>query len=182
MLQEMFTIRRGLELSLIGNAGASAQESSVWLSQIEKLHSSLESLSNDLSPLYLEESLPLALQSVLEARQISPKLTLSLPTQWHYESPERSRVILTAFHELLSIAKLDRATSLQVELRTEAGWSQLTVRMIYADALTAKEVHRSQEAIYLSRSFRYLVAGHCFFQREGQMLNWVFRWKSSRKG
>ena len=107
----MFTIRRGLELSLIGNAGVSAQESKVWLSQIERLHRSLETLSNDLSPLYLEESLSLAIQSVLETdRQIPPNLnlTLSLPAQWHYESPERSRVILTAFHELLRIAKPDR--------------------------------------------------------------------------
>jgi len=183
MLQEMFTIRRGLELSLIGNAGASAQESEVWLSQMEKLHSSLETLSNDLSPLYLEDSLPLAIQSVLEAeRQILPQMTLSLPAQWHYEAPERSRIILTAFHELIRLAKPDRGTSLRVGLEAEAGWNQLTVQWVYADLLTAREVCSSREAAYLSRAFQYLAAGQCFFQREGLILKWFFRWKPSRKG
>ncbi|MBF2072279.1 MAG: hypothetical protein IGS50_00730 [Synechococcales cyanobacterium C42_A2020_086] len=65
VLQELFTMRRCLELVSLETGEAADQQRHVWLAQVETLHQSLERLGFQLSPPYVEDSLPLAIQALL---------------------------------------------------------------------------------------------------------------------
>ncbi|MBF2003244.1 MAG: hypothetical protein IGS38_21290 [Synechococcales cyanobacterium M58_A2018_015] len=65
VLQELFTMRRCLELDSLETGEAADQQRHVWLAQVETLHQSLERLGFQLSPPYVEDSLPLAIQALL---------------------------------------------------------------------------------------------------------------------
>jgi len=106
LLQESLAMRRSIELLLGDSCQISLQSVRDWLKGIETFHNSLGQLSDRLSPPYVEESLPLAIQYLLELWQTyNPKLNIQieLPGDWRDESPECSRVILIALDELLRI-------------------------------------------------------------------------------
>ena len=114
LLQESLAMRRSIELLLGDSCEISLQSVRDWLTGIEKFHHSLGQLSDRLSPPYVEESLPLAIQYLLELWQTyNPKLNIQmeLPRDWPDESPECSRVILIALDELLRITLSEVATS-----------------------------------------------------------------------
>ena len=95
-------MRRSLEVSLIDNIELSTQRNQDWLKKIEKLHYSLEQLSDRLDPAYLEDSLPLASQYVVEAWQkCNPRLKIEMkwPAHWMHELPDRSLVVLRILDE-----------------------------------------------------------------------------------
>ncbi len=114
LLQESLAMRRSLELWLGDTHEISLEHVRGWLKGIEKFHHSLGQLSDRLSPPFVEESLPLAIQYLLELWQTyNPHLNIQmeLPGDWQDESPECSRVILIALDELLRITLSQGGTS-----------------------------------------------------------------------
>lgn len=184
LLQEVFAIRRGLELSLVDETGASAIQNRDWLTKTEKLHESLAQLSDVLFPPYLGESLPLAIQSLIQSliqsQVIHPSITLKmlLPTEWHEMSPERDRIILNILHELLtlSLPAVAIADSHSVQLSSDGKRGELTISLTCGDRPALTALIHSKELAYLRRCFQCLTPGQCLCRVEALNITWRFRW------
>lgn len=180
VLQEVFVIRRSLELSLSNEAGASMTQNRDWLIKTEELHKSLVQLSHVLSPPYLEESLPLAIQSLVQYQTIRSGIILKmvLPTNWQAYSPDRDRIILNVLHELLTVslpvAALEGFHCIQLSSNGKLG--ELTVALTCIDRPALKTLMHTKELIYLCRCFQYLTPGQCLCQVKNLKITWRFRW------
>lgn len=181
LLQDLFTMRRNLELGVANGVEISAQNCQTWLAQIEKVHHALEQLGNSLSPPYIEESLPLAIQYLLERGKILDAQThfcLEVPSQWSDRTPEYSRIVLMALYELLRIAMpkslVEQPLSIRLAARQERG--ELTVQIVYPDKTKLATFFHLKELKYLSQAFQLLTSGSCACQSQGTTLTWRFCW------
>lgn len=187
LLQESFTVRRNLELALLEDGERSEQPQQEWLVKIDRLHHALRKLSDQLSPPYLDDSLPLAIQSVLESwksRSLRYRFGWELPAEWRPESHERSRVVLMALDELLRLTFLDGSGgAVAVQLHQRGDLGELSVQFSDLDRPTPPR-SVAKELAYLKRAFRFLTFGECFCRHIDQTVVWYFRWRppSNRNG
>lgn len=184
IFQEIFVIRRYLESSFHNNNPA-PNDVQDCLDRVERLQKSLSLLNHQLCPAYVEESLPLAIQSLLNEWQLSqPELQVEtkLPTEWNLESFERSYTILMILDALLKIVL---STSLQnpcllVSLKADHYEANLVVRVHNSDTLKLFSVLQVRELAYIYHSFQWLTSGQWGLQKDGGALIWCFRWKFGR--
>ena len=177
LLQESFAIRRSLELS--NSAEISPKISLDLLNQIEQLYRSLEQLSEQIFPLYLDHSLPLAIQSLVELwRSRNPRLSwqLDLPTEWRHDCSEHRITVLKVLEELLEItsSQLSTETPVYISLKLQGNVVKLIVHTTYSDASSL--ISNAKELEYLSQTFRFLTAGRCFRRRNALKVAWYFSW------
>ena len=66
LLQESFTIRRDLDLLIIDNLNLSVTRIPAYIRKIDNFHHSLVQLSDRLCPIYIQDSLPLSIECLLE--------------------------------------------------------------------------------------------------------------------
>jgi hypothetical protein len=181
LLQDVFAIRRSLELSLVDEVGVSSNQGQDWLKKAEKLHESLEQLSDTLSPPFLAESLPLAMQCLLKRlrSQSGLKLEVTLPSHWSDDSIERNRVILMVLDELLKLALPKAAIDAthQICLATDEAMGELTVKLTYPDLQALTSLTQTKELKYLCCCFQCLAPGRCVCQKENLTVIWRFRWR-----
>jgi glucose-6-phosphate-specific signal transduction histidine kinase len=152
------------------------------LRKFEDFHHSLKNLSDRLSPPFLEESFPLAIQHLLQLMQANNQaidLELHLPKQWHHQESEFSRLMLSILDELLNIAlaKIVKQTSVRVSLRELKGINKLRVQIVYPDEATLVDTSNSKELRYLQQSFQMLTLGQCFSERKELSVTWYFLWQ-----
>lgn len=199
MLQESFTMRRHLELALTNRPETPPPDGQTWLATIEHLHHALKALSDDLSPPYVDDSLPLAIQSKLEAWKLRDSkccFTWELPASWQHESYERSQIILMALDELFRLMLVNVAGknlgegvseergkavtkgSIAVRLSSVRDRNELTVQFALPDRWTPAP-DTARELKYLRQAFCFLTFGECFYRRQPSGLIWYFRWRSS---
>lgn len=181
LLQESFTIRRSLEQCQFDQGSIPTTTSCDCLKTVEKLYHSLEQLSDRLSPIHIEHSLPLAIQSVVEFWQSSnstPKIQIKLPAYWKQETLDRSIFIFKILDELLRITFSELATelSIHISLKQQGNIGELIVQISYPDLPTLISSCASQDLDYLSRTFRFVTLGECFRQRHKLTVAWYFRW------
>jgi hypothetical protein len=180
VLQEVFALRRDLERSLSAGTGASTSQSQAWLQQTEQLHQSLQQLSETLTPPFLSESLPLAMQWMLQPLQASElNLQIDLPSNWQHDSAEQNRMILMLLDELLTRALADAAIDAlhQIRLLAAKQYGELTVRVTYPDRQTMTALRETKELKYLYCCFQSLTPGRCLCQTENTTVMWRFRWR-----
>jgi hypothetical protein len=183
MLQQSFTMRRHLELALTNRVETPASIEQTCLNTIEQLHHALQDLSDDLSPPYVDDSLPLAIQSKLESWKLRDSkccFTWELPASWRPESYERSQLILMALDELFRLMLVTFAGkgSIAVRLSPLGDQNELTVQFAFPDRWHPPP-DTARELKYLRQAFRFLTAGECFYRRQPLGLTWYFRWRSS---
>lgn len=180
LLQESFTIRRSLERSLEDDTVLSVDKSQDWLNQVEKFHYSLEQLSNRLFPAFIEESLPLAIQFIIETWQKSHaklKFKLDLPSYWRQEPSDLSLVVVKVLDELLKITLTGMTeVSIYISLKLQSGVGRLIVQTFYPDESTLVSSYSAKDLEYLSQSFQFLTSGQCFYQRKDTTLSWCCCW------
>lgn len=181
LLQEVFSVRRSIELLKTGESSRFDEKRQHWLAKVEEIHRSLEQLSHRLSPFYVEESLPLAIQYGLDQQQqINSEVSIELPHDWTNELPERNRVILIMIDELLRIASpplTGLCLPLRICLKTQNGLGELAVQISYPDRQSIASCCNSKELRYLEQSFRLLTSGWCLHRRQGLMITWYFYWR-----
>ncbi|MBV9386188.1 MAG: hypothetical protein JOZ78_07145 [Chroococcidiopsidaceae cyanobacterium CP_BM_ER_R8_30] len=183
LLQESFALRRSLEQSLVDDIGPSAESRRDWLKQIEKFYHDLEQLSDRLSPAYIEDSLPLGIQSLLKLWQTCHpllKIEMELPGYWRHEPPDRSLIILRALDELLQITSSELLTEIliRISLKSQGDLGELIVHISYPDKPTLVCYSNLKELEYLSQSFRILTSGKCFRRKKELKVTWYFQWVS----
>lgn len=184
LLQESFIIRRHLELSSINCPESQQQEEQYYLATIEKFHYSLKELSDYLCVGHIDDSLPLAIKSLLtgwKSRIPALHLELELPTEWHHESHFISRVILVVLEELLQMTLSDISSSvfIFISLKPREHFSELMVQIIGLDVSKLTFKSRSTQSDHLRRAFQFLTFGECFHHRNKDTEIWYFRWRYS---
>jgi hypothetical protein len=182
LLQESFIIRRSLEMLPVDDLELSSHKSQDCLKKIDKLHQSLVELSDRLFPVYLQDSLPLAIQYVLEPWRTSYShlyFRLHLPTCWRYESIGCSLTIIRVLEELLRITLPEVLTpiSISIHLEEQQSMGQLMVQITYPDIYTLIFYSSLPELRFLCKTFKVLTSGKCFYKNKNLSIFWYFSWK-----
>lgn len=103
-LQELFVLRRSLELAALDPSNTDKEQYQDWVQQLESLHISLNDWLKNISPSFVEDSLPLAVISYLNQLKEQEKrfdLSVESPENWQSDHcPNASKVILLFFEEL----------------------------------------------------------------------------------
>ncbi len=182
LLQELFVVRRSLELALLSDR-VDTKEVQQWLTQIETLQQALESVMHRLCPPYLGDSLPLAMQHLLkhwQAEYPAVCLELDLPADWDQETVEQRRVILMILDEWLRMImpQLQSEAVLHISLKQQTTAAQLNIQ------LTAPTVSKllSSSAIpldNLQQFFQVLAEGKCYCQKHDSTVTWCYQWRST---
>ncbi|MBK1990276.1 hypothetical protein A0J48_022575 [Sphaerospermopsis aphanizomenoides BCCUSP55] len=181
LLQESFTIRRSLEVLKIDHLNLSTHQISEHIKKIENFHHSLVQLSDRLCPVYIQDSLPLSIQSLLD-----PWLTsnphvyfhIDMPISWRNEPVECSFLILRALEELLTITlpQFSTAISIHISLKEKENARELTVHITYPDISSMIFYSNLPELKYLSDSVQFLIPGKCFYKSRNMRIAWYFCW------
>jgi hypothetical protein len=186
LLQELFVIRRDLELSLVNENDLPVNKGKAWLEKIAAFHHTIEQLNRQLLLSFPEENLSLAIQYLLISQRItSPSLNLQLelPPTWNQDSPKRSRVILTILDELFWITLPPKAAVLQrVSLKSKGRTGKLEVEVMYPNQFVLDAVIRSKDLKYLRQSFQLLASGKCstHLHQHPLSITWRLQWRLNR--
>lgn len=181
LLQEAFTLRRHLELSMLNSTHITEEANQELLTTFERFHHDLRELSDRLSPPFLDDSLPLAIQHLLNRWQVNYPLIQvesNLPSDWPVETYEQSRLILATLDELIRMSVSDTAatTTIMLGLTAQKGVSELTMEI--QPLPQTMVLPHLQELHYLEKSFQCLMPGQCSIQQINEMVRGHFRWKS----
>lgn len=178
LLQEIFVLRRNLEISL-----ATPGESSEYkgLESVEKIYGSLKDLSDRLSPPYIDESLPHAIQHRLQAWQFRyPAIPMEavVPKDWPPDRYEQHRAILLILDELLeiSLAALPAPESISLHLWQQQQQAHLTIQLMQPKSSINSNLD-SAKLSDLKGIFRLLISGKCSCHVTDSATTWHFFWK-----
>jgi hypothetical protein len=182
LLQQSFSLRRSLELALAKLDATAKGEWQAELALIEQLHKSLQQTSDRLSPPYIRDNLPLAVQHLLERQRIRDsrlQLEMQLPTIWRLESYETSRAVLTTLEELLTMTLAQTQLELplvSVQMNLLPALGELVVQFAYSSNTNLLAPAQVREFTYLKRAFEILTNGNCFHHGKESTITWHFRW------
>lgn len=176
LLQESFAVRRSLELSQI-------KPDNLSIERFEIFHAYLKELSDRLSPPYLEEGLPLAIEYLVQKWQTAKpncELQFQSTLQWQQSVSKRNRIILTAVDELLKleIADFMKKAFIVLDLQQTEKDNQLkiTIEPLASDLVMSSTKFRDLE--YLSQFFRVLTSGTWQTQTKQATTTYYLRWLS----
>ncbi|WP_353931064.1 hypothetical protein WJM97_00145 [Okeanomitos corallinicola TIOX110] len=181
LLQESFSIRRSLDILKIDTVNLSIDQISEYTKKIDKFHHSLVQLSDRLCPVYIQDSLPLSIQCLLDYWvKSNPHVYfhIDLPVYWQHESVECSLIILMALEELLQITLQEISTIIatHISLKIKEKTRELTVRITYSDISTPMFYYNSPELEYISDTLEFLISGKCLYKNHNFRIAWQFSW------
>jgi hypothetical protein len=181
LLQETFTMRRNLDLLLLDNLNLPNDKIQDSIKRIESFHHNLVKLSDRLFPESLQDSFPLAIDSLVEAWLVShPYLhfQIDMPIHWRQEPSERGLMILTFLQELFTItlSGVSIPASIHLSLKSNHGLGKLTVTINYSQTSTIFFNSRQIELDYLCRSYQLLTSGKCIYHIRNFTVSWCFSW------
>ena len=184
LLQEMFAIRRRLELSCQAQPNAKAFGCENRLAELKHISTLLESLSNRLESPFLQDSLPLALQHAMQPWREKIQLRTKLPHSWEPEPVEHTRLMIMLAENLLRQLATAAISPhhCDVTLQHQADIKILTFRALYRElpppSLTA-EASRSLKPIL--ETFQIFTQGEYNQDFQPRSLTWMLRWKTQRQ-
>lgn len=181
LLQESFTLRRSLEISLLNEDANLTKVNHELLKQMDKFYHYLQQLSDRLSPAYIEDSLPLAISYAVEYWKTyypNIKIKLNLSADWEQESLDRSLLILNILEELFrtTIAELSTEVSIVLNLEQQQNLCDLTLQISSHHTSALVSYWDRKELEYLSQTFEFLTDGQCSRWKEDFTVNWRFHW------
>ncbi|MGB3613531.1 MAG: hypothetical protein WBA10_07020 [Elainellaceae cyanobacterium] len=180
LLQELFAIRRGLELASDEDGLDTQASLQDGLRQLEALHLQLETVSNLLSPAFVQDSFPLAVQYSLKAwGQRHPAITLTTQLSHRKTAPDfSSRITLTSLEELLRLTSdnLEAGTEITINSNDEELSSSLTVQIKNLTCDRIRSIAQIEELRHLQKSFEFLTGGLMQQQADDRQIRWEFVW------
>ncbi len=200
LLQQTFAFRRYVEsaeesaerntMRRAESAQPAAEQTSRWMERFQGFYQSLESLSNELSPPFVADSLPLALQFALKdwarCQQLSqgesqPSVTLQfdIPADWPTSSPQKNQIVLSTITGLLNALTPpgNLPEKLQLTLNRESALSTLTFQLSGNDSQALQDVAKKPEVQHLKEIFHSLGAGRLEISHEGTSLAGQLCWR-----
>ncbi|WP_396020675.1 hypothetical protein [Aulosira sp. FACHB-615] len=181
LLQESFAIRRSLDLLTQDNLNLTINKTHEYLQQADNFHHALMQLSDRLFPTYIQDSLPLAIECLLEPWLTSNshlQFHLDIPAYWRFETVERSLIVLRSLEELLILILPNCAinTSILISLKQQTYLAQLRVHITYPDLSTVRFYSTLKELDYLCESFEFLTSGKCSYRQHHLSITCEFYW------
>ena len=182
LLQQAFAFRRYLESKPTAPDATHSdpEQTARWLARLQAFYQSLENLSNELSPPFVADSLPLALQFVIKDWMRShPNLTLDFnaPPDWPAKSPNRNQLVLSLVTALLTLFNPEEDTAhLQVRLSQESERYTLELILQGADAQSHRAIVAQPETRHLKEIFHSLAAGQLEINQEDASLKCQLSW------
>ncbi|NEP63283.1 MAG: hypothetical protein F6K31_41330, partial [Symploca sp. SIO2G7] len=172
LLQEAFALRRQLEQS-----DCPGGKSASYLKQVNRFYQSLESLSNQLSPPFVDDSLPLALQFLLKHRgQNDPSIGLDPDTDWSANIVNGNLTLLSIVTELLPLLASDPEPVLKVRLWREADVNNLQITSDISNQQPQASPVKSVEMQYLQEIFHSLMSGTLNINQDDIKLTCQLSW------
>lgn len=164
LLQESFVVRRSLELAQLKSNQLFNYSDRKWIERFEIFHSCLKELSDRLSPPYLEEGLPLAIEYLIDRWRIAQptcEFQWQFTPQWQQNLSQRNRIVLTSLDELLKleIAECIKKEFVFIDLRQNQGDNQLKIKIKSPQYDATNSSDKCRELEYLKQSFRVLTSG-----------------------
>lgn len=183
LLQESLAVRRSLELSIINSDKLSINPEIKWIEQFENFHAYLKELCDRLSPPYLEEGLPLALEYLVQKWQrenTSCEFQLQVTPKFNQNFPNCNRIIINALDEILKIEILDlfQKVFIYIDLRQKEAENQLQVTIQSLNSFSNLSPDKCRDLEYLKQSFRVLTSGAWISQTQKSTTTHYLRWLS----
>jgi hypothetical protein len=157
-----------------------------WIERLEIFHTYLQELCDRLSPPYLEEGLPLAIEYLVKKWQIAQpdwQVQLQLTPQWQQQSSEDNRLILTTINELLKLESRDFVKEafifLDLQQNEQDNQLKIMIRLFNSDSVVSSD--KSHDLKYLSQSFRVLTSGTWITQTKNKTTIYCLKWSSQFK-
>lgn len=180
VLQDVFALRRHLELVNQHEIQDHGNSYESCLQEVEHIYRSLQSLSDRISSPYLEESLPLALQHFLQPWRSTLNLQADLGGLWETEPAEHIAVLLALLNQVLqAIASTPAAPhQVKVSLQHQAAAKAFTLRVAYPQTLPQSLIHlsTSEEMAALLQTFEWLSSGTAHLDHQLHTLTWEVTW------
>ena len=181
VLQDMFAIRRRLELSCLTQPNAEEFGCEDHLAKLRRIYILLENLSDRLELPYLQESLPLALQHAVQPWRESVRLRARLPHTWEAEPVEHTRLLVMLAENLLQHLATAAISPrhCDITLQHQFGVKELTFHMLYRESPPASLTE--QTAISMKpflETFQILTQGDYSQDLQARSLTWALRWKT----
>jgi hypothetical protein len=189
LLQESCAMRRSLELDRIKPDNVSHTSNHNWIERLEIFHTYLQELGDRLSPPYLEEGLPLAIEYLVKKWQKTQskwQFQLQLTPQWQQQSFEcdalragvANRLILTTIDELLKLELTDfvKKAFIFIDLHQNQQDNQLKIIISPLNSNLVVSHDKSRDLEYLSQSFRVLTSGTWITQRQKTTTTYCWKW------
>lgn len=175
LLQEAFALRRQLEQSSHAKDG-----SATYIEQVNRFYQSLEKLSNQLSPPFVDDSLPLALQFLLKHYgQSNPSIELDPATDWSTDGADSNRTLLSVVAQILPLLVSDPQSELNVRLWRDGSMNNLQFVRKITNQQSQPALDSSVEVQYLQEIFHSLMSGTLDIQRDDVELTCQLSWPAA---
>jgi hypothetical protein len=181
LLQESCAMRRSLELCRVKQDNLSLNSNENWIERLEIFHTYLQELSDRLSPPYLEEGLPLAIEYLVQKWQIVQpdwQFQLRLTPQWRQQSIESEGLILATIDELLKLWLTDVVKKaflfLDLQQNEQDNLLKIIINPLNSDSVGSLPKWRDLE--YLSQSFQVLTSGTWRTQTQKKTTTYCLQW------
>ncbi len=178
-----------LQTKSTDSSSPNCEQHQQWLERLQTLYQSLENLSNELSPPFLADDLPLALNfAVQNRRYATPALRtdLVLPTDWSADlmqqgSPHKNQLVLSVLMELLTllIEKRDTTKYLKIVLSRESVLHTIKITIEDSNAKALQAATEKLEIQYLKEIFHSLTTGELEVVCEKMSLVGYLRWQDT---
>lgn len=178
-IQELFALRRSLELTSQGDASHLIADHQHYLTSLENLFASLRRLKQSLHPAFVEDSLPLALrQKIEEWEHHNPHIhyKLVMPTVWSFNAPYNSWLILDILDEWLMALGEDSLTIREITFALSERSSEQQLLVAFSTPEQPLAFHNSPLFQILQVVFAELLGGLWLIQEQTEHIVWCFRW------
>ena len=182
LLQQTFAFRRYLESTLATQPDT--DQTQQWLERFQIFYASLERLSNQLSPPFLADSLPLALQFMIQNWQYThPDLTVDFraPSDWSEKSAYNNQIILSVLTGLIELlVPIENSKQvLHIVLKRQEKLCVLTVSIPGHQPQSGQPFTSRPEVKHLKKIFSSLIAGRLEIVTEASGLTGQLYWQDN---
>ena len=190
LLQQTFAFRRYLETADQSIDSPNWQQTNRWLERFQTFYQSLESLSDELSPPFIADSLPLALkftitswQSLPTQQLTAPAVHFDLPTDWSSSSPHQNQAVLSVVTVLLTLLSREghsdhTKNQLSIALCQIDAANTLTLKIVGKQNPATSNITELEEFQHLKEIFHSLTAGRLEISQEDTILTSRLYWQN----
>lgn len=184
LLQQAFALSRAVELGAMNSAHASMQQWKTCLTLTNEFNQSLENLSNELSPPFAADSLPLALQHLVMQQWGSVQAKLELPDSWPIHQSDRHRIILWCVQECLMALfpnpEKAQANALKICLTETSGMAKLNINLDKQSSVMVAWPKFLDELNHIKQIFQLFMLGRFKVKCNDSRIRCVFSWSLTR--
>lgn len=178
LMQEVFAIRRQLEVSCQTEKNAAQFGCDRHLAALETLYNQLEHISHDLNSPFLD-SLPLTLQHAVQPWNNRLPLTAQLPSDWSFEPVENVHLLLTFTDSFLQQLAATTPAPQYCELKlTQQAKAKTLICYATSDQSWCDRFSSTSTPALLPflDTFRLLMQGQYHQIQNTQRVGWTLSW------